>query len=51
MEFYMAKNRLANTSSDVLRSKLQWEIKMKTLEFYKGMRFWETEESMQSQSQ
>jgi outer membrane protein len=51
MEFYMAKNRLANTSSDVLRSKLQWEIKMKTLEFYKGMRFWETEESIQSQSQ
>lgn len=42
MEFYIAKNRLANTNSDVLRARLQWEIKMKTIEFYKGLRFWET---------
>jgi len=41
IEFYIAKNRFANTNSDVLRSRLQWEIKMKTLEFYKGQRFWE----------
>lgn len=41
IEFYIAKNRLANTNSDVLRSRLQWEIKMKTIEFYKGQRFWE----------
>jgi outer membrane protein len=41
IEFYIAKNRLASTTSDVLRSRLQWEIKMKTIEFYKGIRFWE----------
>jgi outer membrane protein len=41
VDFYIAKNRLANTTSQVLRAKLQWEIKMKTIEFYKGVRFWE----------
>ena len=41
IEFYIAKNRLANTDSQVLRARLQWEIKMKTIEFYKGQRFWE----------
>jgi outer membrane protein len=41
MDYYIAKNRLANTESQVLRSRTQWEIKMKTLEFYKGQRFWE----------
>jgi len=41
IEFYIAKNRLASTESEVLRSRLQWQIKMKTIEFYKGVRFWE----------
>ncbi len=40
-DYYIAKNRLANTQSQVLRSRTQWEIKMKTLDFYKGQRFWE----------
>lgn len=44
-DYYLAKNRLANTQSQVLRSRTQWEIKMKMLEFYKGQRFWEREES------
>uniref|UniRef100_UPI00321775F5 TolC family protein n=1 Tax=uncultured Draconibacterium sp. TaxID=1573823 RepID=UPI00321775F5 len=44
-DYYIAKNRLANTQSQVLRSRTQWEIKMKILEFYKGQRFWEMEES------
>ncbi len=48
-DYYIAKNRLANTQSQVLRSRTQWEIKMKTLQFYKGQRFWETGESLQSQ--
>ncbi len=48
-DYYIAKNRLANAQSEVLRSRTQWEIKMKTLEFYKGIRFWEDEESLQSQ--
>jgi outer membrane protein len=39
-DYYIAKNRLANIQSEVLRSRTQWEIKMKTLEFYKGQRFW-----------
>jgi len=47
MDYYIAKNRLANTQSQVLRSRTQWEIKMKTLEFYRGQRFWETEEGFQ----
>jgi outer membrane protein len=51
IEFYIAKNRLATTNSQVLRARLQWEIKMKTIEFYKGQRFWETENSLQSQAQ
>jgi outer membrane protein len=40
-DYYIAKNRLANTQSEVLRSRTQWEIKMKTIEFYRGQRFWE----------
>ena len=47
IELYIAKNRLATTQSQVLRARLQWEMKMKTIEFYKGMRFWEAEESLQ----
>ncbi len=39
-DYYIAKNRLASTESQVLRSRTQWEIKMKTLEFYRGHRFW-----------
>ena len=50
-DYYIAKNRLANTQSQVLLSRTQWEIKMRTLEFYRGQRFWENEESRQSQSQ
>lgn len=45
-DYYIAKNRLANTQSQVLRSRTQWEVKMKTLEFYKGQRFWEVEKSV-----
>lgn len=47
VEFYIAKNRLANTDSQVLRSLTLWDIKMKTVEFYQGNRFWEIEESPQ----
>ena len=42
IELYIAKNRLATTQSHVLRARLQWEINMKTIEFYKGQRFWNT---------
>lgn len=41
IDFYVVKNRYANTNSQVLRSKLQLEIKKKTLDFYSGKRFWE----------
>lgn len=41
VDFYIAKNSLANTNSLVLQAKLQWEIKKKTLDFYMGKRFWE----------
>jgi outer membrane protein len=41
VDFYIAKNTLANTNSQVLQAKLQWEIKKKILDFYEGKRFWE----------
>lgn len=41
VDFYIAKNRLANSTSQVLYARLQWEIKKKVLGFYKGNRFWE----------
>lgn len=41
VDFYIAKNRLANSVSQVLKARLQWEIKKKVLDFYSGKRFWE----------
>jgi len=41
VDFYIAKNRLANSTSQVLKAGLQWEIKKKVLDFYSGKRFWE----------
>ena len=50
VEYYIAKNRLANSGSQVLRAQLQWEIKKKTIDFYQGNRFWEAEVSAQPAS-
>ncbi len=41
VEFYIAKNRLANTESQVIKARLQWEVKKRVLDFYSGERFWE----------
>jgi len=41
VDFYIAKNRLANSGSQVLKARLLWESKKKALEFYQGKRFWE----------
>lgn len=41
IELLTVKNRLATDKSQLLWSRLQWEIKDKTLDFYKGIRFWE----------
>ena len=41
VDFYIAKNRLTNSGSQVLKARLQWEIKRKVLDFYMGKRFWE----------
>jgi outer membrane protein len=41
VDFYIAKNKLANSDSQVLYARLQWKIKKKMLDFYKGKRFWE----------
>jgi len=41
VELYTIKNRLANTTSQALRSKLTYEMKKRILDFYKGERFWE----------
>jgi len=41
VEFYTVKNRMANTTSQVLHSKLTLEMKKRILDFYQGTRFWE----------
>ncbi len=41
VDFYTAKNRLSNTKGQVLRARLTLEIKKRTIDFYKGIRFWE----------
>ncbi len=41
IDFYVVKNRYADSQSQVLQSKLQLEIKRRTLDFYMGKRFWE----------
>jgi outer membrane protein len=41
IEFYTVKNRLASTTNQLLISKLILGIKKRTLDFYKGTRFWE----------
>ena len=41
VELYTSKNRMANTTSQVLHSKLTYAMKRRILEFYQGKRFWE----------
>ncbi|MCK9413695.1 MAG: TolC family protein [Prolixibacteraceae bacterium] len=41
IEMYTTKNRLANTTTQVLHAKLTYAVKKRILEFYKGSRFWE----------
>lgn len=41
VEFNTVKTRLANTSTQVLHSKLTLEMKKRIMNFYKGVRFWE----------
>lgn len=40
IELLAVKSRLTEAQSQLLRVQLQWEIKEKVLEFYKGVRFW-----------
>jgi outer membrane protein len=40
IELLTVKNRLSEIKSQLLFAQLQWEIKSKTMEFYKGNRFW-----------
>lgn len=41
IELNATKNRLANSSAQVLHAKLIYEVKKRVLEFYQGNRFWE----------
>lgn len=41
VDFYTAKNRLSNTKGQVLRARLTLEVKKRTIDFYRGIRFWE----------
>jgi outer membrane protein len=41
IELNTTKNRLANSSAQVLHAKLMYEVKKRVIEFYKGNRFWQ----------
>lgn len=41
VDFYISKNRLANTEAQLLKARLFWEVKKNIIEFYNGKRFWE----------
>lgn len=41
VELYTIKNRLATTTSQVLHSRLTYEMKRRIIGYYKGTRFWE----------
>lgn len=41
VDFYTAKNRLSSTKGQLLRARLTLEVKKRTVDFYKGIRFWE----------
>lgn len=41
IEFFTAKNRLANTETQYLRARLTYEVKCRVAQFYNGTRFWE----------
>jgi outer membrane protein len=41
IEFYTVKNRLTSTTNQLLISKLMLGVKKRTMDFYKGVRFWE----------
>ncbi len=43
IELTATKNRLSNSSAQVLRTKLMYELKKRVLRFYAGNRFWERE--------
>ncbi len=41
VDFYVAKNRWAESAANILNTKLQLQIKEYLLNYYKGIRFWE----------
>ncbi|HNX43688.1 MAG TPA: TolC family protein [Bacteroidales bacterium] len=41
VDYYVAKNRFANSQSQVLRSALQLDMQARLIAFYEGDRFWE----------
>jgi len=43
VDFFNAKNRLGRTEANLLRARLTAEARKNTIEFYKGIRFWENQ--------
>ena len=41
IELLTVKNRVAESKSQLLSANLQWRIKARIIDFYKGIRFWE----------
>ncbi len=45
IELLTVKNRVGESKSQLLSSRLQWHIKSRIIDFYKGIRFWEGTET------
>lgn len=43
IELLTVKNRVGESKGQLLNARLQWHIKSRIIEFYKGIRFWEEE--------
>lgn len=43
IELLTVKNRVGESKGQLLNARLQWHIKSRIIEFYKGIRFWEGE--------
>ena len=41
VDFYTAKSRLSTIQGQALRARLSLEVKRYTIDFYRGVRFWE----------
>lgn len=48
IELLTVKNRVGDSKGQLLNARLQWHIKSRVIEFYKGVRFWEGERTQET---